>query len=128
MVRRDRRTARGVSRPLPAALGLSNAVAQVASLRRSPAEPPGGDEQRGEGTAEPDRLDDERPKVLIAAEVHGGADDADGGTGGQEAADEGVERRQQRPAPGRRRWLARRSRSASHGTSGPAHSPAAGTS
>jgi hypothetical protein len=45
----------------------------VASLRRSPAEPPGGDEQRGEGTDEPDRLDDERLKVLIAAEVHGGA-------------------------------------------------------
>jgi hypothetical protein len=50
----------------------------VASLRRSPAEPPGGDEQRGEGTDEPDRLDDERLKVLVTAEVHGGADDADG--------------------------------------------------
>ena len=65
----------------------------MASLRRSPAEPPGGDEQRGEGTREPDRLNDERLKVLITAEVHGGADDADGGAGGQEAADEGVERR-----------------------------------
>ena len=68
----------------------------MASLRRSPAEPPGGDEQRGEGTDEPDRLDDERLKVPIAAEVYGGADDADGGAGGQEAADEGVEGRQQR--------------------------------
>ena len=58
-------------------------VAEVASLRRSPAEPPGRDEQRGEGTDQPDRLDDERPKVLVAAEVHGGAHDADGGAGGQ---------------------------------------------
>ena len=65
----------------------------MASLRRSPAEAPGGDEERGEGTDEPDRLDDERLKVLIAAEVHGGADDADDGAGGQEAADEGVEGR-----------------------------------
>ena len=32
------------------------------------------------------------------AEVHGGAGDADGGAGGQDAADEGVERRQQRYA------------------------------
>lgn len=54
----------------------------MASLRRSPAEPPGGDEQRGEGTDEPDRLDDERLKVLITAEVHGGAD-ADGRAGGR---------------------------------------------
>lgn len=68
----------------------------MASLRRSPAEPPGGDEQRGEGTDEPDRLDGKRLKVLITAEVHAGADDADGRAGGQEAADEGVERRQQR--------------------------------
>jgi hypothetical protein len=56
-----------------------------------PAEAPDG-EQRGEGTDEPDRLDDERLKVHRGG-VHGGADDTDGGAGGQEAADEGVERR-----------------------------------